>query len=169
MANTYDAIATTEVGSGGTASIEFTSIPQTYTDLKIVVSGRSTGTGGFDSLRVFFNGNTANFTVRELRRSGSSSLDSYAIGYAQAGYVTETTVGTSIFSNGEIYIPRYTSGYYKTSLADNDAENNSASGMVILSARLWSNTDAITSITVKPNDGSFVQYTSASLYGIKNS
>jgi hypothetical protein len=35
MANTYEAIATVEVGSGGAADIEFTSIPGTYTDLAI--------------------------------------------------------------------------------------------------------------------------------------
>jgi hypothetical protein len=33
MANTYEAIATVEVGSGGASTIDFTSIPSTYTDL----------------------------------------------------------------------------------------------------------------------------------------
>jgi hypothetical protein len=42
MATTYEAIATVEVGSGGAATIAFTSIPGTYTDLKLVASTRDT-------------------------------------------------------------------------------------------------------------------------------
>jgi hypothetical protein len=41
MANTYEAIATVTVGSGGATDIEFTSIPGTYTDLLIKSSLRS--------------------------------------------------------------------------------------------------------------------------------
>jgi hypothetical protein len=40
MATTYEAIATVEVGSGGAADIEFTSIPGTYTDLLVCLSKR---------------------------------------------------------------------------------------------------------------------------------
>jgi hypothetical protein len=41
MAATYKLIETVTVGSGGAANIEFTSIPQTYTDLKLVISGKN--------------------------------------------------------------------------------------------------------------------------------
>jgi hypothetical protein len=41
MATTYEAIETVEVGSGGAADIEFTSIPGTYTDLVVKVSARN--------------------------------------------------------------------------------------------------------------------------------
>ena len=43
MANTYTLISSVTVGSGGASSIDFTSIPATYTDLCLVWSGRSAG------------------------------------------------------------------------------------------------------------------------------
>ena len=39
MPNTFKKISTVTVGSSGAASISFTNIPQTFTDLKIVMSG----------------------------------------------------------------------------------------------------------------------------------
>ena len=46
MANTFQLISSTTVGAGGASSIDFTSIPSTYTDLVIKWSGRLTSTGG---------------------------------------------------------------------------------------------------------------------------
>jgi hypothetical protein len=45
MANTFELITSSTVGSGGAASITFTAIPQTYTDLKILYSTRNSGSG----------------------------------------------------------------------------------------------------------------------------
>jgi hypothetical protein len=61
MATTYEAIATVEVGSGGAADIEFTSIPGTYTDLVVKVSARSTSSSG--DCRIELNGSCELTTV----------------------------------------------------------------------------------------------------------
>jgi hypothetical protein len=66
MANTYEAIATVEVGSGGAANIEFTSIPATYTDLKVVCSLRGTYAGITDDVNVYFNGTNTNRSAKLL-------------------------------------------------------------------------------------------------------
>jgi len=49
MANTYTLIDKGEVGSGGSSAITFTSIPSTYTDLKLVFTGRITANSGIDA------------------------------------------------------------------------------------------------------------------------
>jgi len=74
-----------------------------------------------------------------------------------------------VFSNGSLYIPNYTSSNYKSASSDDVTENNATTAFQYLEAWLWSNTAAITSLTLQPNLGSFPQYSSASLYGIKNS
>ena len=53
----------------------------------------------------------------------------------------------------------------------NDAvvENNATESFQSFTAGLWSSTDAITQITLILSGGNVVQYSSASLYGIKNS
>ena len=55
MANTYTLIASNTVGSGGAASISFSSIPSTYTDLLVKISTRD-NTGSFNDMLLTFNG-----------------------------------------------------------------------------------------------------------------
>ena len=82
MATTYKAIATVTVGSGGAANIEFTSIPATYTDLVIHLSGRTTRNDTADDIGIELNNVTptgfpdssGNYTNRRLLGySGSTS------------------------------------------------------------------------------------------------
>lgn len=74
MANTYQIIQTVTVGAGGAASIDFSSIPQTYTDLKILLSGRTNANDGSSGQWTYinFNGATTNNSVRVLYGAGSS-------------------------------------------------------------------------------------------------
>jgi hypothetical protein len=170
MPNTYKKIASVVVGSGGTSAINFTSIPQTFTDLKIVLSLRTTGTeaSGYADGIITFNGTTTNYSERMVYGIGSSpgsaSQSSTGIKW-QFGNSSITTA--SVFSNNEIYIPNYTSTNYKSVSIDTVVENNSATVNInAMTAGLWSNTAAITSVTITPGSGSFVQYSTATLYGI---
>ena len=56
MLNTYELIASTTVGSGGTSSINFNPIPSTYTDLKLICSIRTTQSSTNGSVRIGLNG-----------------------------------------------------------------------------------------------------------------
>lgn len=166
MANTYNLIEAKTL-STSTASVTFTSIPQTYTDLLVLVSARGDAAGQRDCY-ISFNGSTSNFTNKLIEMS--NNLVSSASTARYIGPVSGTTTTANLFSNAAIYIPNYTGSTYKSFSGDFVAENNAqATNAITLTAQLWSNTAAITSIGFAPSSGSFVQYSTFYLYGIKNS
>ena len=158
-------IQTLTVGSGGAASIDFTSIPQTFTDLVILFSGRSNRNAIFDNIRVQPNGATTGVSSRMLYGNGSgasSFTEAYVSGYTGGNNATAST-----FGNSSIYIPNYTSSNQKSFSIDSVSENNGTEAQQVLTAGLWTGTSAITSIILDQGDGTtWLQYTSASLYGI---
>lgn len=159
-------IATVEVGSAGAATIDFTSIPQGYTDLKVVINGRTNRASSvFDDILISFNGSTASFTGRELYGNGASAA---SITTARAASIaTASTATTNAFGNSEIYIPNYAGSTNKSFSVDGVQETNATTAYAILIAGLWSNTAAITSLSLSPSVGtSFDQYSTATLYGI---
>ena len=140
-------------GSGGAASITFDLTGVTgYTDLYIVLSARGTNTGtGANDGHLTFNGSTTGYSSRLLYGLGSGTPASasnsgsymYWVGGAVSGGLTANT-----FGNSSIYIPNYTSSNYKSVSFDGVNENNGTYGSQLLTAGLWSNTSAITSISL---------------------
>lgn len=167
MPNTFIKLSTITVGASGAASIDFTNIPQTFTDLLLKFSVRGDNTGSVGNLYVLgaFNGVTTNRTFRRVSGNGSS-VQSDNGSLAQFGVVTNATHTASIFSNSEVYIPNYTSSNNKPYSLDTTAENNGAATEVALFTGLWSSSAAITQITLTPSANNFVQYSTATLYGI---
>lgn len=168
---TFIKIAAVTVGSGGASSMDFTSIPSTYTDLCVKVSSRTTRTAGvIDYAVISFNGSTSNLTSRFLIGDGTvySGTDTKIIASTSSNSTTANTFGSAQF-----YIPNYAGSNNKSVSVDAVAENNSAdSGYFNLEigAGLWSITSAITSISLTSGFGNnFMQYSTATLYGIKNS
>ena len=155
------------VGSGGAASIDFSTITSTYTDLVVKISGRTDKSSVFDDIAISFNGSTASFSGRELYGDGSSAA---SITTARAASIaTGATATSSTFGNSEIYIPNYAGSTYKNFSVDGVQETNATTAYAIMIAGLWSNTSAINQITLTPLVGSlFVQYTTAYLYGVSN-
>jgi hypothetical protein len=166
MAVTHTLIQTITVGSGGAANIEFTSIPATYTDLKLVFSARSVEAYNYAAYQIKFNGSATGFTARELYGSSNSAASTTRTNtfYSMDG----ATATANTFSNTEIYIPNYASANNKSFSLDGVSEDNTVVCFLALDAGLWSNTAAITSISIVPVT-TVTQYSSASLYGIKNS
>ena len=168
MANTFKKIQTVTVGVGGAATIDFTSIPQTYTDLKLVVSGR--GTSAFASSGNYYvikpNGLNTNLSGKYLISIGTS----VATGSFQPfGYMSASDYTASVFGNSVHYISNYTSANYKTFSSEDTAESNASIMYAVnIGSGLWSSTDAITSLTLTPGGGNFAQYTTATLYGVSN-
>lgn len=173
MAVTYKPIATVTVGSGGAANIEFTSIPGTYTDLLVKLSARSSKTGtDNDQVNLTFNSSTSGYSDRLLYgRNGSAAGATSSTTYITwAGIIPAASATASTFSSTEIYVPNYAGSANKSLSSDNVQENNSSTDyFVTMLAGLWSNTSAITSLKLTCNGGNFVQYSTATLYGIKNS
>lgn len=166
MASTFVLISSVTVGSGGQAAMEFTSIPQTYTDLLVKISGRSALAAVGDNATTSFNNNTSNRSQRSLYAdSGTVSSFTYTTFYI---WLPGSNATASTFGNTELYIPNYTSANNKSFSNDVTTENNGTAAELALSASLWSNTAAITSVKVTCNGGNFVQYSTAYLYGISN-
>ena len=162
---TLSKIATVTVGASNAASISFTNIPQIYTDLKIVMSGRTTGAGESGQY-ISFNGSTSNFSGIYLYGDGTSTSSGTLARYA--GTVAGTNRTASVFNNTEIYIPNYTSSNHKNYSVDNVAENNTTYGGQNFISGIWADVSPITSISIAPDNGSYPQYSTATLYGIKS-
>jgi hypothetical protein len=153
------------VGSGGAASIDFSSIPSTYTDLCLKLSLRSSGAVGDEIFGLTFNNTAGSITSRFLYGQGVSAASLSNVYFAQANGSTSTS---STFGNAEIYIPNYAGSTNKSISNDGVSENNATSAVAAFTAALWSQTAAINRITITPNSGSFVQYSTAYLYGVSN-
>ena len=165
-------ISTVTVGSGGAASIVFSSIPATYTDLKLVISARTNQSSWNDNSIVRFNGDSGN-NYSNRRVNGSGSTTDSSSNTSQDGFYYWNFNGAnataSTFSNNEMYIPNYTSSNQKSFSSERVVENNSSTdNMLSLIAGIWTGTAAITSISIAPYYGTlFAQYSSATLYGIR--
>jgi hypothetical protein len=162
---TYTLISSVTVGSGGAATIEFTSIPATYTDLLVKASVRTNNADSNDTLYIKPNGSTANLTYRVIRGDGAAAY-SFTVNRV---FIDASTSTANTFGNTDIYIPNYASSNFKSMSADSVQESNATEGNSSLSAILWSDTTAISSLTFAPLFGTlFVQYSTAYLYGISN-
>ena len=166
-------IFTQTVGAGGAASITFNNIPSNYTDLKVVFSTRATPGATRWGMYYRLNGDTAtNYSYTSINGYDSSSTQSARASSATLfgeQVVDADTATANTFSNNEIYIPNYSASIFKQATAEYVAENNSGSNYMLgFSGELWRNTAAINSITIAPNSGSFMQYSTFTLYGIKN-
>jgi hypothetical protein len=173
MPNTYVKIASVTVGSGGAANIDFTSIPSTYTDLKLVHSTRMSGANPYEVIALEFNNDTttANYNFMYLYANGNAT-SSGSGNIKFGGYGNAASATASTFGNTEIYVPNYLGSNQKSYSTDTVVENNSTTNgqwILAIHAGKWSNTSAITSVKLIPGSGTFVQYSTATLYGIKNS
>lgn len=164
-------LISSQVLSTSAASVTFSSIPQTFKSLRLVVSARGTDTGlARNDLSIKFNGSSTSYSGSVIRGydsnlvgSTTSSTTFFDMDRTPAGLAT-----ANVFGNAEITIPNYSEASNKAASVDAVAENNSStSWYVSLSAGLWSNTAAITSITFAPSAGSWATGSSFYLYGIK--
>jgi hypothetical protein len=177
MPNTFVKIAsTTFTGSGNT--VTFNSIPQTYSDLKLVQSARSDrGTYTIDETGVYVNGDNSGSTLNNWTYF-SSSWSAFASGRGTGNAIwlgvgaTTSVDGANIFANGEMYIPNYANtSYFKNNLGAFAAENNAAAnaGMMFLQVGNRRSTAAISSLLIIAYGSNLIANSTFTLYGIKNS
>jgi hypothetical protein len=166
MPNTFELIASSTVGSGGASSIDFTSIPSTYTDLCLKYSIRA-ASGAVGYVKLTLNGSTSSFTTRSIESDGSTA---YSFSDTNiAGTFAASTYTANTFSNNDLYIPNYAGSTNKSYSTDSVTENNATQAFATLTAGLWSNTAAINAITLTLSSAAnLAQYSTAYLYGVKN-
>jgi hypothetical protein len=175
MPSTYTLISS-NVLSSSAASVTFSAIPSTYTDLVLRMSTRSSGGGSIaDSIRVRFNSDSAtNYSYTYLFGYSTGGSDSVQITNDNYIYINNGSVGNTAtantFSSAEIYLPSYTLNQNKPLSIYSVLENNAASAYMEHDAVLYRSTSAISSIEFSlGSSADFVSGSSFYLYGIKNS
>ena len=161
-------IETVTVGSGGASSVTFSAIPDTFTDLYVVVSARASTTGDvYHNMRVTFNSSSSGYSERLLFGLGSSTGSaSDNQGYLRFFYATRASATSNTFANSSLYVPNYRSSVAKSVSYDSVTENNATAGLQGISGGIWTGTDPITALTIITGTGTFVEHSSFSLYGI---
>jgi hypothetical protein len=160
-------IYTQNIGDGSISGISFNNIPQTFTDLLVLISVRSKA-GGADSLGLVVNGVNNNRSRTMLTGDGSSAASNRST-YRDIAGTPGTPQTSNTFSNVSIYIPNYSStSNFKQIISDGVWENNATSNSLTLSAWLSQQTSAITSLGFDNSTSGmgYAQYSSFSLYGI---
>ena len=170
MAATYIPIASTTLATAA-ASVNFSDIPATYTDLVLRFSARATSGGSIaGDVTIRLNSSTTNYSETVLRCYESNTPGSLRLtgenGLYYTGQINGSGTTSNTFSNFEIYLPNYTSSANKVLSAFGVVENNNSTTAYIgTTASLWRITDAITSITLTANMTSGSTF---HLYGISN-
>jgi hypothetical protein len=170
--SSYESIATVTVGSGGTASAEFTSIPSTYTHLQIrgIVRDTSTGTSA-RSGSIQLNSSSTGYALHQVQGNGSTiSIDTgTSLTETYPFWVVTGNSTASVFSTVVIDILDYTNtNKYKTLRVFGGYDLN-GSGHVRFGSVLWQNTNAVSSIklAIYAAEANLGQYSQFALYGIK--
>lgn len=166
VTNSYESIATVTVGSGGSSSISFSSIPATYTHLQIraLTSNASYSTS---SASLYLNSDTtaANYRNHYLYGSGSSAAagtDGNSAGNGMMGSGMSTGPAAWVID----LLDYKDTNKYKTIRLLNGWDAN-GSGYVWFGSNLWMNTAAVSTFTITTGVGTFAEYSSFALYGIK--
>lgn len=174
MALTYIAISTI-TASGSISSIDFTNIPQTYTDLLILASVRSTHTDTNDDwyMRINNISNAGTYTNIGLYGNGSSALSWNFTGGTTGAQIyggwNNPSSPSQIFTPISWYFPNYTNtSLNKTFGWDGAQEFNATTARRYIGGGIYAQTTAISRITIFSWNASWAQNTQATLYGIKN-
>jgi len=170
-ATSFESIATVTIGAGGSSSVDFTSIPGTYSHLQVRAFMRTNYSGFADGVSYRVNSDSgSNYKAHFLRGSGSSAsagVDTATSNFA--GDIAGNGSASSTFAAIVLDILDYANtNKYKTS-RDLVGIDNNGNGYISLFSGLWISTSAITSLTFFPTYGtSFSQYSHFALYGIKS-
>jgi hypothetical protein len=160
MASTYEPIATTTLGSAA-ASVTFSSITGTYTDLVIIFNGGITSAP--DDMRLEFNGSTTGYSATLLRGDGSAVISARATGETAIPWTTYLGSGSA----GSVSITHVQNYSNTTTFKTVLSRGNVAASYVSATVGLWRNTAAITSCKLIAGSSTFLTGSTFTLYGIK--
>jgi hypothetical protein len=174
MPSTYTLISKNVLTSSA-ASVTFSAIPSTYTDLVLRISARTDRAATSDSIKMTINSDgSAIYSFTKLRGDGTTAYSNSNTGntYVSVENTDGNTATSNTFDSTEIYIPSYLSTANKPISSVIMREDNSTAATTYNSvqAHLYRNTSAITSLSFAPSNGpNFVSGSSFYLYGISKS
>jgi hypothetical protein len=167
----YESIQTVTVGSGGQASVTFSSIPSTYSHLQIRYIARTSRADITDWIEINFNSDTGNnYSYHLLRGNGSITLavGDTSVSHSEIGTSVAQTGGSNMFGVGVVDILDYANTNKNKTVRSLSGEDRNGAGLIYLYSGLWMNTNAINTIILTPGAGAnFSQYSSFALYGCK--
>ena len=168
VTRSYESIATVTVGSGGSSSIDFTSIPSGFSHLQIRGIGIGTGSSPnwYDAFMQFNGDTAANYSYHALEGDGTTASASASANRSNMiiGYFGGVNVSGMVI---DILDYKDTNKYKTVRALTGLNQNNANDRGILLVSNSWRSTSAITSIKIFPSSGSATQYTQFALYGIK--
>lgn len=170
-AGDFESIATVTVGSGGAANVEFTSIPSTYTHLQIRGIARSTNSVTSVNISLQCNGVTSSSYAWHWLYGDGSSATASSGSSDTASYVARAagaSASASIFGAAVIDILDYANTNKTKTIRGLSGHDNNGSGYAWFASGLFNSTNAISSLTLKAQDGNLAQYSHFALYGCKS-
>jgi hypothetical protein len=168
MANTFRLIATytapTTVGD-----VQFNSIPQTFQDLKLIISARTQANQDDDGIYVKFNSAATPYYSQVMFDNGSNVFG-FRLTTAYAGVVSANTTTAGVFSNSEVYISDYTNpSKHKSAATLTTNEKNDSNIRHDQAQIVWQNNAPITSLFIESAAASILAGSTFYLYGINKS
>ena len=162
MAATYEKIQSTTLGSAAN-NITFSSIPATYTDLRLVFVG--TGTTAVGLFARFNNDSGSNYSFTELFGNGSAAYSGRGTSLSYIDLESQRNLSTTIPTMKTLDIFSYAGSTYKTTLAQLSNDLN-GSGVALSMVHLWRSTSAINEVKLYVNSSTIAAGSTATLYGI---
>jgi hypothetical protein len=180
VTNSYESIATVTVGSGGSGTITFSSIPSTFEHLQVrAIAQTNRATYNSSGVSYRLNSDTgSNYAYHSLQSANDSPSTAVSASAASSTTILgsiaiSSSVATNVFGAFVMDILDYkNTNKYKTVRTLSGADTNGAAsgyaGFVQFSSGLWQSTSAVSTLTFTPADGTqFNQYSHFALYGIK--
>ena len=167
VATDYESIQTVTVGGGGSSSIDFTSIPSTYSHLQIRMISRNTGAfaGTLDNWLRFNSDSGSNYSFHILQGDGAAAAAGSGTTQTRVRMPNQSPGASSTantFGAAVIDILDYTSTNKNKTVrvlyGANDNTTNTEYRAFLLSGLWYATPAAITSITIMPETATFAQY-----------
>jgi hypothetical protein len=178
MATSFVLLSSVTVGSGGQAAIEFTNISQSYEDLLVKSSARSSVSANGSNFNFQMSGITTGYFARNWiadfdANSATSGAETVSRVDGHRQYIGGANQLANLFTSTDFYFPNYTSNSHKIVYIDNAVHSNygiaGGAAYILQNSVLLENTSAVTTLKFyEIGNNNFVQNSTFYLYGISN-
>lgn len=148
------------------ASIGVSAIPNTYTDLFLMIRVKSTYSAATDTLLMAVNGVTTNLVGQQSYGDGAASPNPLSVTTAIMRVAYDVPNFANVFSSATMYVANYKTAFAKHMIIDSVEEGNTTAVFNTYDNHTWNNSAAINAFTFTLLNGTLLAGSSISLYGI---